>query len=126
MNPIFTSNPEEEPLWDSFCVSKCDFRPHWNGVLVNLFTTLHPFESEVQTETNMKACASKIAQWVLDNKPKFSAEDRFQIIVKWPLSVRKSARQTIKVGGSYEDILLLANGENIEMMKSWSEEVFDL
>jgi hypothetical protein len=125
MNAIETTGTDIEAAWDSFGICRCDFRPHWDGDLVNLFSVVERREDESATERFMKDCARSIAGWVGEHKEKFGAEDRFQIIIGWPTNVRTTERQTIKTGGTYHDLELLAHGtQEIEMRREWSVGVF--
>ena len=125
MNPIETTGTDIEPVWDSFGINRYDFRSHWKGDLVNLFSVVDMQENESTTEQFMKNCARAIAGWVGEHKAHFGAEDRFQIIIGWPKSVRETGRQTIKTGGTYEELIAIASGESsIEMRRGWSVDVF--
>ena len=125
MNPIETTGTDVEAAWDSFGISRCDFRPQWDGDLVNLFSVVDRRDDESATERFMKDCARSIAGWVGEHKEKFGTEDRFQIIIGWPKSVRRTGRQTIKTGGTFHDLELLADGTlGIEMRRGWSSGVF--
>lgn len=125
MNAIETTGTDIEMAWDSFGISRCDFRPHWNGDLVNLFSIVDRQEDEPATERFMKDCVRAIAAWVREHKERFGGEDRFQIIIGWPTNVRTTERQAIKTGGTYHDLDRLADGtEEIDMRRGWSVGVF--
>ncbi len=125
MKAIETTGTDIEASWDSIGISRFDFRPHWNGDLVNLFSIVDRRDDESSTEQFMKECARSIAGWVGEHRKMFGPEDRFQVIIGWPTSVRTCERQTIKTGGSYSDLELLANGaQEIEMRPGWSVGVF--
>lgn len=125
MSPVQTTGTNIEVEWDSFGISRCDFRPQWEGDLVNLFSVVGIREDESSTERFMKHCARAIAGWVVEHKSQFGPEDRFQIIIGWPKSIRDTARQTIKTGGTYNDLVSIAFGEtDIEMRPLWSLNVF--
>ncbi len=125
MNPIETTGTDIETEWDSFGISRCDFRPHWNGDMVNLFSVVDMRDDESTTEQFMKDCARAIASWVGDHKSHFGTEDRFQIIIGWPKSVRTTGRQTIKTGGTFDDVSFIASGHaEIEMRRGWSLGIF--
>lgn len=126
MNPIETTGSDIEADWDSFGISRCDFCSQWNGDLVNLFSVVDTHEDESATERFMKDCARSIAEWVVEHKEQFGAEDRFQIIIGWPTTVRTTGRQTIKTGGTYHDLKSLADGvAEIQMRRGWSDGVFN-
>jgi hypothetical protein len=125
MNPIETTGTDIEAAWDSFGISRCDFRPQWDGDLVNLFSVVDIQQDESATEQFMKDCARAIARWVGEHKKQFGTEDRFQIIIGWPKSIRTTGRQAIKTGGTYDDLISIAIGDTeIEMGRGWSLDVF--
>jgi hypothetical protein len=125
MKPVETTGTNNEPAWDSFGINRVDFRPHWNGDLVNLFSSVEPQNSESATERLMIECARSIADWVITHRDKFGTEDRFQVIVGWPKHIREAGRQTIKTGGTFEDLQKLAEDDTpIEMRRGWSNGVF--
>jgi hypothetical protein len=125
MNPIETTGSNFEADWDSFAITRCDFRPQWNGDLVNLFSVVNKREDESTTEDFMKDCARSIAGWVGEHKEQFGPEDRFQIVIGWPTNVRTTGRHTIKTGGTYHDLKSLADGlAEIQMRRGWSDGVF--
>lgn len=125
MNPIETTGTNIEAAWDSFGINRCDFRPQWDGDLVNLFSVVDIQEDESTTEKFMKDCARAIARWVGDHKNQFGTNDRFQIIIGWPKSIRTTGRQTIKTGGTYDDLIFIASGgAEIDMRPGWSLNVF--
>ncbi len=126
MNPIETTGTDIESTWDSFGINRCDFRPQWDGDLVNLFSVVDMQGDELTTQQFMKDCARAIAGWAGEHKAQFGAEDRFQIIIGWPKSIRTTGRQTIKTGGSYDDLISIAGGDaEIEMRRGWSIDVFN-
>lgn len=125
MDPIETTETDIEPAWDSFGISRVDFRPQWDGDLVNLFSTVEPQVSEPATEQMMIECARALAGWVILHRDRFRSEDRFQIIVGWPGTVRENGRQAIKTGGTYEDLRKIAAGvQPVTMRLGWSLGVF--
>ncbi|MCU0796448.1 MAG: hypothetical protein MUF31_10985 [Akkermansiaceae bacterium] len=125
MIPIETTGTDIEAAWNSFGISRCDFRPQWDGDLVNLFTVVDIQQDESTTEQFMKDCARAMARWVGEHKEQFGADDRFQIMIGWPKSIRTTRRQTIKTGGTYDDLIAIATGEiEIEMRRDWSLDVF--
>ncbi|GAA5496357.1 hypothetical protein Rhal01_02540 [Rubritalea halochordaticola] len=125
ITPVETDGTDPEFIWSSIGIRRADFRPDWNGDLVNVYTAVHPCESADDTEAMMQDCARSIAQWILQHRKEFGREDRFQIIVGWPLSIRKSARQALKTGGTYTDLQSLADGSmEIQMRRGWSTGIF--
>ena len=104
MNVVEEPYPGTERVWDSVTAVRVDFRQHWNGDLVNLFTLIEPASTASETATIAADCTRQIAGWVLANRDKFGVDDRFQIVVAWPLSVRETRRQIVKIGGTYNDM----------------------
>lgn len=118
-------NDTAEPVWDEVGLHGCDFRPHFNGDFQNLFTTIYPLESETATEHLFRVVAKEIAEWILGNRGRFGHEDRFQIIVGWPLDIRPTGRQVIKTGGDFATIKrLLDNQDLIQLRDGWTTSVF--
>ena len=114
-----------EPVWDSVGIRTCDFRPHFDGDLHNVFTAIYPLESKAETELKFKEVAFQIAKWILEKKSKFSQGDQFQIVVGWPLDVQTTGRQCIKTGGTFDDLLRLANDRTlITIRDGWEKIVF--
>jgi hypothetical protein len=125
MKAIETTGTDIEPAWNSFGINRVDFRPHWNGDLVNIFTSVEPLDSESATERMMVECTRSIADWVTCHRDRFGKDDRFQIVIGWPKSVREGGRQVIKTGGSFEDLQKITDGQQpIEMRRGWSSGVF--
>ncbi len=115
-----------EPVWDAVGIRGCDFRPHFDGDLVNVFTTIYPLFSKTETETKFKDIAFAIAEWILDNNSRFSVGDRFQIIAGWPLDVRPNGRQCVKTGGTFDDLQKLVDDRSlISIRDGWHKTVFD-
>ncbi|QDT94829.1 hypothetical protein [Gimesia aquarii] len=115
-----------EPIWSNVGLHRCDFRPHFDGDLLNFFTTTYPLDSIKETASLFKGIALKTAKWILENRNHFSSGDCFQIIVGWPLDVRPTGRQVIKTGGTFEDIhRLVDNRDLITIRDGWDTDVFD-
>ncbi len=115
-----------EPVWESVGIRGCDFRPHFDGDLHNVFTTLYPLESKAETAAKFKEIAFQIANWILNNRSRFSDGDRFQITAGWPLDVRPTGRQCIKTGGTFDDLQRLVNDRTlITIRDGWHKTVFD-
>ena len=125
MSPIEVKGQPIEPNWCSFGIKRMDFRPHFDGDLVNIFSTVQPQFSEQVTEDFIKDCALKLLAWVLANRERFGEGDRFQIIIGWPKSVREYRRQLIKIGGTFDELEQIVTGEkSIELKRSWNLDVF--
>lgn len=116
----------DAPLWDSFSTSACDFRPHWDGDLVNVFTTIRPQGGIDDTKRLATTCARELANWIIENRQEFGKEDRFQIIIGWPKDVSQTGRQIIKTGGDYTALEAIASGSTeIRMHGNWTATVFN-
>ena len=111
MTPIEVNDQPIEPDWSSFGIKRMDFRPHFDGDLVNVFSTVQPQFTEQMTEDLMKKCAKELSLWVLENRDQFGEGDRFQIIIGWPKSIREYSRQVIKTGGAYEELEQIVKGK---------------
>lgn len=118
-------NGQEEVIWDTVCWYAIDFRPHFNGDLINISSCVHPLENVEKTKEFMINCFIEIAKWILENKKMFSPEDKFQIIIGWPLSIRNGARQVIKMCEGFDNIPKFINGDiPIEFRRGWDTNVF--
>lgn len=124
MKPIEDTYPGTEREWDSFTIIRADFHKHWKGDLVNLCTLIQPGRTIPETEALAADCVRQIAGWVLANREKFGPEDRFQIVVGWPLSIRRTRRQIIKTGGTYGDIEEISQGRSVLLRDGWSTGIF--
>jgi hypothetical protein len=118
-------NDTTEPVWDHVGLQGYDFRPHFNGEFHNLFTAIYPLKTQTETEHLFRRVAKDIAEWILGDRVRFGREDRFQIIVGWPLDVRPTERQVIKIGGDFATIKrLLDNHDLIQVRDGWATSVF--
>jgi hypothetical protein len=78
-----------------------------------------------ETQAFAADCTQQIAGWVLGNREKFGPDDRFQIVVAWPLSVRKTRRQIIKTGGTYSDLEDISSQRRpVPLREGWSAGIF--
>jgi hypothetical protein len=125
MNPVESNDPRSEREWNTFTVSRTNFRPKWSGDLVNLFSLIRPKRTAAETGEFAKDCAQQMASWILAHKDQFGAEDRFQIILGWPVSVRQTGRQIIKTGGTYQELEDIASRRRpVELRLFWDKGVF--
>ena len=125
MKLVQSISQDVEPLWDCFMTSVFDFRPHWDGNLVNVFTTIRPQDGADETKRFAIACARELAKWIVENRHRFAKGDKFQIIVGWPKNVRATGRQIIKIGGDYSALESIASGSTeIKMHGNWPGTVF--
>ncbi len=125
MNPIEDANFGAEREWDSVTITRTNFRPHWNGDLVNLATLIHPRGTLSVTTSLVEQCTVLMAGWVLVNRDRFGPEDRFQIVVGLPRSIREVSRQIVKTGGTYQELSeILARHREIPLNKGWHVGIF--
>ncbi|NOY00978.1 MAG: hypothetical protein GXP30_14815 [Verrucomicrobia bacterium] len=115
-----------EPEWQSIGITRTDFRPHWDGDLVNVWSVIKPRESESETVAFVEDCVKGLAGWIFENKKKFGEEDRFQIILGWSEVLRENDRQLVKIGGFYDEIDKIAKGDTpVTFRSGWSTGIFD-
>ncbi len=116
---------DTEPEWTRVGWRGCDFRPHFDGYLHNLFTTIRPLQTQSETDHLFRSIAIEMAKWVLSNRERFELGDRFQLIVGWPRDVRATARLVIKTGGDYHELQrLIDDPELVQVREGWAESVF--
>ena len=112
MTPIEINRSKEiEPAWDSFGIKRTDFRPEFNGDLVNIFSTVQPQSSKEKTELYIVECTKILVEWILKNKDRFCKEDRFLVIIGWSKAVRETNRHIIKTGGTYKELQHISDGK---------------
>jgi len=125
MNPYEDSHPGKEREWDRVTITRTNFRPHFNGDLVNLATLIHPRGTLSVTNSLVEQCTVLIAGWVLVNRDRFGPEDRFQIIVGLPRSIREVSRQIVKTGGTYHELAeILARHRPVPLNEGWHLGIF--
>ncbi len=125
MNPIEDANFGAEREWDSFSIVRANFRPHWNGDLVNLTTLIHPRGTLSVTNSLVEQCTVLMAGWVLVNRDRFGPEDHFQIVVGLPRSIREVSRQIVKTGGTYQELSeILARHRPVPLNEGWHVGIF--
>ncbi len=126
MNVVAINRSDDpEPEWTEVGLHGWDFRPHFDGSLHNLVTTIHPLQTASETQRLFRDVAIEIANWVISNRGYFGQGDRFQIIVGWPRNVRTTGRQVVKIGGDYDRIRqLIDEPELIQVREGWSESVW--
>lgn len=117
-------NRDAEPAWDEVSFYLCDFRPHFDGDFVNFCTIIEPQNSRQETEVFVQKCATNIAGWIEFNRGRFGAGDRFQIVVGWPKSIRKTGRQIIKAGGDWDDLERIRQGGDLRYFRGWWTGIF--
>lgn len=119
------SDPKDEPMWDTVAISACDFRPHCDGDLINLSSCITPGRTAQETERRLEDHTREIARWILAHHKDFSSGDRFQIILGWPKSLRRTGREVIKTGGDWGAISKIADGTTtITPRAGWAKNIF--
>lgn len=76
----------------------CDFRPTFEGYLVNLAVEIGRSETRDATLTDAWRQFRRMLNWTLRHKQQFAVGDKIQIIVGWTLDVRKTGREILKGG----------------------------
>jgi hypothetical protein len=118
--------PKTDPDWDMIGIRSTDFRPHFDGDLVNVWSCIHPAKTRLETEGLLAVCIREMAAWILAHRAEFGRSDRFQLILAWPTTVRQTGRQIIKTGGDYEVLARIADGtEPVVPYQRWDWKVFD-
>ena len=105
-------DPTDDPQWDTIGVAACDFRPHFNGDMVNVWSCVSPEPTAAATALMLEQRTRIIAQWILDHREEFGEEDQFQIILGWPESLRDTSRQKVKMSGGISLIAEIADGNS--------------
>ena len=114
------------PIWDTVAINSCDFRPHFDGHIHNLWTTITPLSTRSATARRFRLVGCLIVSWVIENWRQFRTNDRVQIIVGWPPSVRPTGRQCIKIGGDRNAIVRLhGDPDMIQLRDGWDAGLFD-
>ena len=85
-----------------------DFRPHFDGWLYNVARLISPSPSREEHTTKVWAFTREMAAWLLARQARFQPMDRFQLIVGWPEQIRRTSRQIIKLGGSFDELARIA------------------
>ena len=101
---------KDDPLWDDVGISVTDFRPHFDGDLVSLTSCVSPASTLDETVRQFIWISREIAQWFIDNRQSFGPGDHAQIVVGWPLSIRRIGRQVVTFGGELSTIQAIADG----------------
>ena len=94
--------------------SGCDFHSHFDGWLYNASRLVEPLPTKDAQVTLVWNHSCEMAKWLLIRRHLFGPGDRFQLVVGWPLHVRRTSRQIVKFGGGWEELMRIANTENIE------------
>lgn len=73
-----------------------DFRPGWDGFLVNCYLTILPAASEQETRARVYQTLASLLRFVADHQALFYSGDQAQLIVGWDERVRTTGRQILK------------------------------
>src|SRR5687768_14856972 len=65
MVPLF--DPLHEPFWPEVGISSTDFRPHFDGNLITVFSVVWPEGTSDPTLVMLRERTRDIARWVLEN-----------------------------------------------------------
>jgi len=125
MKPVEDTYPGLEREWDSVTIIRTDFRRHWNGDGVSLTSIIRPGRTAAETAELAQDCARQIANWVLSTRESFGPEDRFEIVLGWPLSVRKTRRKIVRTGGTIKDIEDISSQKRaVPLLAGWDTGIF--
>jgi hypothetical protein len=123
---IAVRNPKTDPEWDTIGIRCTDFRPQFDGDLVNVFSCIVPAPTRSEFEQLFVRYTREMASWVLAHKAEFGRGDRFQLILGLPESVRRVGRQIIKTGGDYNELAKIADGTMpVVPFPRWDIGIFD-
>ena len=118
-------NPESDPEWDTIGITSTDFRPHWEGDIVNVYSCVYPNQTKSETEQLLITRTREMAAWVLAHQGEFGLGDRFQLILGWPKSIKLTGRQIIKEQGDRKILAKIADGTSpIFLYPGWDDGVF--
>jgi hypothetical protein len=108
-------------------IEATDFRPHFEGDLVNLFSCIYPGETYLATTSIMLGRIIEMAEWVLDHRSEYASGDQFQLILGWHESVRDAGRQIVKLRANLSSFPGIVDGsEEVFPRFGWAEGLFDL
>ena len=68
--------PAHEPEWPELGIQSADFRPTWDGDLVNVYSIVHPQGTRKETESDFQSKAREMARWIIANANQFGAADQ--------------------------------------------------
>jgi hypothetical protein len=77
-------------------LKRCDFRPHFDGFLINAWSAMLPRQNELATREAAFALLTDISAWLREFAGVFEVGDRLQLIVGFPESVKRTGRQIFK------------------------------
>jgi hypothetical protein len=100
----------------------CDFRPHFEGLAVNAWCAMFPRSGEAATREAARSLLGEIATWLQANAEGFGAGDLVQLILGFPESVKRAARQIYKcwlLAAGLRDLQRI----DFESVGGWSHEM---
>jgi hypothetical protein len=106
-------------------LERCDFRPHFDGFVVNAWSAMLPLQTEAATRESALRLLAEIAQWLQAHAGTFGAGDRLQLIVGFPDSVKRACRQIFKCWlpaaglGDLRGVEFAAVGGGFREMEAW-------
>jgi hypothetical protein len=77
-------------------LERCDFRPHFDGDVVNASSAIMPRESEVATRTAALALLAEIAAWLKEHTGVFGTGGRINLVIGFSAKVKRNKRQIFK------------------------------
>ena len=77
-------------------LNRCDFRPQFDGFLVNAHSAMFPRGDASATRVAALKLLAEIAHWLKAHSDAFNVGDQLQLIVGFPESVKPSCRQIFK------------------------------
>lgn len=77
-------------------LERCDFRPNFDGYGVNAYSAMLPGRDAAVTREAALALLADIAAWLQAYPDVFGAGDKLQLVVGFPESVKRHARQIFK------------------------------
>jgi hypothetical protein len=100
----------------------CDFQPNFDGCLWNAFRITLPSETREAHMALVWGYVREIATWILARRHQFQPGDGFQLVIGWPESVRASARQIVKLGGRFDELVRIAEADSFVDYESISKQ----
>jgi len=115
-------------MWDTVSIESIEV-PDRSGTILKgaiLFSCVMPARTTQETEAAFIENTREIASWILRNKNQFSPGDRFGIILAWPTSIRKTARQIIKTFGDFDFLTGITDGTTPVLLRDgWADGIFE-
>ncbi len=99
----------------------CDFRPHFDGYLHNLFTTIIRCKLSQRPKQLFATLHLRWQKWVLSNREQFGQEP--VPINRWlAAGCSTNGRQVIKAGGDFNAIQqLIDDQELVQVRERWAD-----